>query len=160
MDNTTFPVLPFTNISARNAGETTSGTTIGAFTSIEVGTNNADNVLGGFIDRPSTTQVRGLVDGWYNFTYEMAGYSSNNDRGCVFTVFKNGLGGTRLDDFNSAISPKNVVTRPQHASSSHVVKLNANDTLEVAMSPLEAGVTVTTVTGYCSISFKLVKIGF
>lgn len=131
------------------------GAVNGVFTTLAYN-NDYATYLDSKIDRPSTTQFRALVAGWYRVSYEMYGVPAANDRGAEFRIIKNGiptgLTGSKMQLSRGQAS----ATQAGFGSKTFAVQLDANDYIEIQAAPQDG--TVVTIQDFSTVAFELMRI--
>jgi hypothetical protein len=135
-----------------NTGQAT-GNTNGTFTTMNFNLDYA-SVLASIIDRPTASQFRALIAGWYRITYQMYGVPSANDRGAEIRLIKNGVG-TALSGSTMRITRANA-TLGGFGGKIFAVQLAANDYIELQAAPLDA--SIVTFSNFSNLSFELIAL--
>ena len=129
------PALPLAYWSTKMATDQTSGSTPGTFTTLTFVTDVLQFGDAGIIDKPTTSQLRALVPGYYRASYSLAHYNNgnNNVRTAEARLFRNGT--TAILDSRSASIGDNADNEEGNLNCSPIVLMAANDYLEVQVAP-------------------------
>lgn len=154
MENTAGPATPLAFVTSRKSGVTQTSGAVAGVDEIVVFQTNDFLFLNGIIDRPTTSQFRALIAGFYRVAYNIHIEPNTNDRGCAVNIILNGLSDI-LSLRSKGIAGKINADRGNDYINSKIIQLAANDIITCGVDPIE-GVSMDILTD-SALCFELVR---